>query len=493
MTTYSRTLSIPKQKIDTYSCCLAELRKTTYKITIKNIYELITISLSIPIKNNGAQSLPNTIKFVNLNSNKIKFKEGFITFPGEIEKNIVFNISIELVFPNDISPGQYIINSKLDLAYLGIHHGFTFFIDVLDSSYDDKLKKNFIKQNQYDILFRNKEKEKLSSNNLNVLKNEKSKYENLENERGGRAIIDKDDKGNIESTLFNKSTTLTQLTKGDEATKPKINPINDSHLAFLNKNNNSRLYNNKNTEIIQNLFNEKQNLVKNNAQLKEEKEKLIQENEKLSKDNKIQKKLLEKANNLRQTLEKEIKRCENLSGLIVNYKNKIEEKNTLNNEMNQKINELTQNIKILTDENEKLKKDKANSNDSINFQIQFEEIKTKLIEAEKTIKMMNDEKENLNKIIQSYQNQQQNLKSDENKTLKEMNDDINISNYFDNKSEKELFHEKPTEDNDILVNKILNDLNDKYNITSIFEISEIKDAIIKSKGDEDKMIELLFT
>ena len=42
-------------------------------------------------------------------------------------------------------------------------------------------------------------------------------------------------------------------------------------------------------------------------------------------------------------------------------------------------------------------------------------------------------------------------------------------------------------------NKILNDLNDKYNITSIFEINEIKNAIIKSKGDEDKMIEFLFT
>ena len=486
MTTHSRPLSIPKQKIDNYSCCLAELRKTTYKIKIKEIYESITIPLQISIKNNGAQSLPDTIKFVNFNSNKIRFKEGFITSQGQIEKNIVFNISIELVFPNDISPGQYIINSKLDLAYLGIHHGFTFFIDVLDSSYDDKLKQNFIKQNQYDILFRNQENEKISSNNLNVLKNEKSKYESLENERRGRAIIDKDDKNNIESTLFNKSTTSTQLTKGDEVTKPKINPIKDSHLDFLNKNNNSKLYNNKNTEIIQ-------NLLKNNKQLKEEKEKLIQENEELSKDNKIRKKLLEKANNLRQTLEKEIKKSENLSGLIVNYKNQIQEKNTQNNEMIKKISELTQNIKILTDENEKLKKDKSNSNDSNNFQIQFEEIKTKLIEAEKTIKMMNDEKENLNKIIQSYQNQQQNLKSEEKKTLEEMNADININNYFDNKSEKELFPEIPTEDYDNIVNKILNDLNDKYNITSIFEISEIKDAIIKSKGDEDQMVELLFT
>lgn len=472
MTTHSRPLSMPKKKIDNYSCCLAELNKTTYEIKIKDIYESITIPLQISIKNNGAQSLPNTIKFVNFNSNKIRFKEEFMTSQRQIEKNIVFNISIVLVFPNDISPGQYIINSKLDLAYLGSHHGFTFFIDVLDSSYDYKLKQNFIKQNQYDILF-NKENEKISSNYLAVLKNIKSKFENLENERRGRAIIDKDDKSNIESTLFNKSTTSTQLTKGDEVTKPKINPIKDSHLDFLNKNNNSsKLYNNKNAEIIQ-------NLLKKNKQLTEEKEEL-------SKDNKIQKKMLEKANNLRQTLEKEIKKSENLSGLILNYKNQIQEKNTQNNEMIKKISELTQNIKILTDENEKLKKDKANSNDSNNFQIQFEEIKTKLIEAEKTIKMMNDEKENLNKIIQSYQNQQQNLKSEEKKILEEMNADININN----KSEKELFPETPTEDD---VNKILNDLNDKYNITSIFEINEIKNAIIKSKGDEDKMIEFLFT
>ena len=483
MTTHSLPLSMPKKKIDNYSCCLAELNKNTYTIKIKDIYEWITIPLQISIKNNGTQSLPDTIKFVNFNSNKIRFKEEFITSQGQIEKNIVFNISIVLVFPNDISPGQYIINSKLDLAYLGSHHGFTFFINILDSSYDDKLKQNFIKQNQYDILF-NKENEKISSNSLPVLKNKNSKFENLENERRGRAIIDNDDKSNIESTLFNKSTTSTQLTKGDEVTKPKINPIKDSHLDFLNKNNNSsKLNNNKNAEIIQ-------NLLKKNKQLTEEKEKLIQENEELSKDNKIQKKMLEKANNLRQTLEKEIKKSENLSGLILNYKNQIQEKNTQNNEMIKKISELTQNIKILTDENEKLKKDKANSNDSNNFQIQFEEIKTKLREAEKTIKMMNDEKENLNKIIQSYQNQQQNLKSEEKKTLEEMNADININNYFDNKSEKELFPETPTEDD---VNKILNDLNDKYNITSIFEINEIKNAIIKSKGDEDKMIEFLFT
>ena len=471
MTTHSRPLLIPKKKIDNYSCCLAELNKTTYEIKIKDIYESITIPLQISIKNNGAQSLPNTIKFVNFNSNKIRFKEEFITFQGKIEKNIVFNISIVLVFPNDISPGQYIINSKLDLAYLGSHNGFTFFINVLDTSYDDKLKQNFIKQNQYDILF-NKENEKISSNNLAVLKNKKSKYENLENERRGRAIIDKDDKSNIESTLFNKSTTSTQLTKGDEVTKPKINPIKDSHLDFLNKNNNSsKLNNNKNAEIIQ-------NLLKKNKQLTEEKEKLIQENEKLSKDNKIQKKMLEKAINLREIIEKEIKKSENLSGLILNYKNQIQEKNTQNNEMIKKISELTQNIKILTDENEKLKKDKANSNDSNNFLIQFEEIKTKLIEAEKTIKMMNDEKENLilnyknqiqekntqnnemikkiseltqniNKIIQSYQNQQQNLKSEEKKTLEEMNADININN----KSEKELFPETPTEDYDYIVNK----------------------------------------
>ena len=444
MTTHSRPSSIPKKKIDNYSCCLAELNKTTYKIKIKDIYESITIPLQISIKNNGDRSLPDTIKFVNINSNKIRFKEEFITAQRQIEKNIVFNISIVLVFPNDISPGQYIINSKLDLAYLGSHHGFTFFIDVLDSSYDDKLKQNFIKQNQYDILF-NKENEKISSNYLAVLKNKNSKYENLENERRGRAIIDKDDKSNIESTLFNKSTTSTQLTKGDEVTKPKNNPIKDSHLDFLNKNNNSKLYNNKNAEIIQ-------NLLKKNKQLTEEKEKLIQENEKLSKDNKMQKKLLEKANNLRQKLEKEIKKSENLQGLILNYKNQIQEKNTQNNEMIKKISELTQNIKILTDENEKLKKDNANSNDSNNFQIQFEEIKTKLIEAEKTIKMMNDEKENLNKIIQSYQNQQQNLKSEEKKTLEEMNADININNYFDNKSEKELFP-APTEDYDNIVNK----------------------------------------
>ena len=65
---------------------------------------------------------------------------------------------------------------------------------------------------------------------------------------------------------------------------------------------------------------------------------------------------------------------------------------------------------------------------------------------------MNDEKENLNKIIQSYQNQQQNLKSEEKKTLEEMNADININNYFDNKSEKELFP-APTEDYDNIVNK----------------------------------------
>ena len=440
MTTHSRPLAILKKKIDNYSCCLAELNKNTYEIKIKDIYESITIPLQISIKNNGTQSLPDTIKFVNFNSNKIRFKEEFITSQGQIEKNIVFNISIVLVFPNDISPGQYIINSKLDLAYLGSHRGFTFFIDVLDSSYDDKLKQNFIKQNQYDILF-NKENEKMA-----VLKNKNSKYENSENERRGRAIIDKDDKSNIESTLFNKSTTSTQLTKGDEVTKPKINPIKDSHLDFLNKNNNSsKLNNNKNAEIIQ-------NLLKKNKQLTEEKEKLIQENEELSKDNKIQKKMLEKANNLRQILEKEIKKSENLQGLILNYKNQIQEKNTQNNEMIKKISELTQNIKILTDENEKLKKDKANSNDSNNFQIQFEEIKTRLIEVEKTIKTMNDEKENLNKIIQSYQNQQQNLKSEEKKTLEEMNADININNYFDNKSEKELFP-APTEDYDNIVNK----------------------------------------
>ena len=171
-----------------------------------------------------------------------------------------------------------------------------------------------------------------------MLKNKKSKYENLENERRGRAIIDKDDKSNIESTLFNKSTTSTQLTKGDEVTKPKINPIKDSHLDFLNKNNNSsKLYNNKNDEIIQNLS-------KKNKQLTEEKEKLIQENEELSKENKIQKKLIEKAYNLRQILEKEIKKSENLQGLILNYKNQIQEKNTQNNEMIKKISELTQNI-----------------------------------------------------------------------------------------------------------------------------------------------------
>ena len=132
MTTHSRPLLIPKKKIDNYSCCLAELNKNTYEIKIKDIYESITIPLQISIKNNGAQSLPDTIKFVNLNSNKIRFKEEFITSQGQIEKNIVFNISIVLVFPNDISPGQYIINSKLDLAYLGSHNGFTFFINVLD-------------------------------------------------------------------------------------------------------------------------------------------------------------------------------------------------------------------------------------------------------------------------------------------------------------------------------------------------------------------------
>ena len=72
MTTHSLPLSILKKKIDNYSCCLAELNKNTYEIKIKDIYESITIPLQISIKNNGAQSLPDTIKFVNFNSNKIR-------------------------------------------------------------------------------------------------------------------------------------------------------------------------------------------------------------------------------------------------------------------------------------------------------------------------------------------------------------------------------------------------------------------------------------
>ena len=294
--------------------------------------------------------------------------------------------------------------------------------------------------------------------------NEKKKYDEL-----------KKDYNSIISELNKK-----KVDDNEEKEQYEIEKINFKNqiisiISELNKNENN--YQKKNQYEVK-----KKHLSKENTQLKTIQFKQDSQSQKLKKEhNDLQTKFKSKEEELKK-ISHESKRNDKQSYIIekgiinLEYKNYPKKNNLFENEHFS----IFPNKKSIRNElNNDVVNQEPGNTDNNNF---VNNIQLLIAEKEKLkseIKEMNEQKNKLSLVLTEIQSK---IKKEDHQNLKQISAINNVNN---NKSEqKELI------DNEII--KIMEQLDKLYNISSIFEENEIKEAIKKANGDENKIQEILF-
>ena len=479
-----------QQNKSLYSCCMVS--DCEFECNLIDIYEKFSFNEKIELMNNGKNPLSLKFDFINKDDNIIKFDCCNIETTKKIKSKEKFDIEIDIIFPNNITPGNYCVVGKLCIEEdKTIYDGFSFFVKVNDIGNSKKnlnlAKKNFIKNNPYNTIFPDKTLLNTVNNNSLSENSIDDEQKITENKNDENEI--KKDGDNISQPFKIQDSNYSLDSQGDV----KYNNENISQSKPIEKEDYTQSSNKKetiitdcntkgdNTKKEQNKNLEKEEI--NNEEKKNNSE-FIQQLKTENSQYKLQiQELQEKCNNLSE----KVKLLQEQQGEI-----KIEEKKR-NKEIKIKNQLLITNI-------DKLEFKKTKSKNNINTpQLKIENTIQQVINfnVPNTCKKYNDLTKERNKALNKktsnciiVQGLQLSLLNQE-KTLFNAFTDSNINCFRDNEP-SQIQYKKKNKLTKEEIKKKFDELEQKYNITSIFEISSIEQAIIESNGEKEKIQVLLF-
>lgn len=113
-----------------YSCCAVRACPLTCQLS--EIKTTLKKDFHIELTNNGQNTFPRIITFVNSRDNFITFQEKEYSFDYDIKPSESFFINISFIFPPDVKKDEYFIIGILDLKEVGQYNGFSICLMVKD-------------------------------------------------------------------------------------------------------------------------------------------------------------------------------------------------------------------------------------------------------------------------------------------------------------------------------------------------------------------------
>lgn len=409
---------------------------------LNDIYKCHMLSISLSLKpKNPSITIPNSYSFINDKSNIIKFIEP--VFMRQTSPLKILNIQLTLLFPTNIEVNSYFIKGYLKIENIGQFDGFSLDLDIKRKKKDkneefELYKLDFIKRNLYNHIFP-------KSNNKNNEIFFCNEADSISIDELSNSLLEKNKKmiNDLRMAKKEKNFLIRIIRDLLSEIKKKIEPLKSN-----NKQESFAIVQYKEKDFQINHFYKKRNEKNWEISTKNEKNKTVENKEKL--------------------IEKEV-----ISNFSFSQK-KINEIENVNFQITPIPKDQNNYIKLI-EEHKKLKKE-------------FLKVKNEIIQSK-------NKKNERNKQLFELNSNENNMHKAHSKLKKDIiisTTDLPMKTLIDESTENDsncCIKHQLTENE---IKAIIHNLDQQFFVCSIFNLNIIRNAIIESKGNYNKIKKILF-